>query len=450
MPDTAILPDRPSHPAGGHYSRYFKPGYVHRDLYVSETIFQEEMRHLFGNSWVYVGHESEIPNGNDFIRRRIGRRPVILCRTQEGAVSVLINRCTHRGAIVCRKDRGNARRFTCGYHAWSFLNDGKCTGIPLRHAYGADFQLQDQDLHRPAKVDSYRGFIFASMTANVPPLVEHLAGATGFIDQWLDRGNKERVLLNAGSMPFLTHANWKTVYDNAGDGYHPPFSHDSMLRVFARRYGSDTDMSYYRSNFDESPILSKDLGNGHTTLDQRPAMHKESAWRRQHVSPGAELTEAAMTARFGAEAGIAALDASTGSGLNLNIFPNLLIIGNQIQLIEPISVRQTAVHWFSTVLEGAPDEVNATRMRMQEDFPSFGEVDDTAQFESCQEGLESVPEMEWVDIRRHMSTNVGRADDDGLYREPISSDLHLRTYYAAWQRVMEAGFAAAATPAEAV
>jgi hypothetical protein len=76
-------------------------------------------------------------------------------------------------------------------------------------------------------------------------------------------------------------------------------------------------------------------------------------------------------------------------------------------------------------------------MRMQEDFPSFGEVDDTAQFESCQRGLEDVPEIEWVDISRHSTTGVGRPDTDGLWREPISSDLHLRCYYDAWRRIME-------------
>lgn len=420
----------------GRYAHLFKPGYVHRDLYASPELFAAEMRWLFGNTWVYVGHASEVPNPNDFIMRTIGRRPVILVRKEDGAFGVLLNRCTHRGALVVRTPRGNARVFTCGYHAWSFANDGRCMGVPLKHAYGEGFQRAEQDLHQAARVDSYRGFIFASISPHVPPLIEHLAGARAFLDQWLDRDGARPVLVQNGDMQFQTHANWKTVYDNAGDGYHPPFSHTSMLRVFADRYG-DVDMQYYAKNFDESPILSKDLGNGHTMLDQRPAMHAESAWRRQHVSPGREALEGALVQRYGADEALRMLDASTGSGMNLNIFPNLLIIGNQIQLVEPVAVNRTVVHWFSTTLEGAPPEVNATRMRLQEDFPSFGEVDDTAQFESCQHGLEDVPEVEWVDVRRHMTTGVGYADADGLWREPISSDLHLRCYYDAWRRVME-------------
>lgn len=425
----------------GAYDQYFKPGFVHRDLYVSRDLFDQEMRHLFAHTWVYVGHESEIPQPNDFVTRTIGRRPVILTRQRDGAIAVVINRCTHRGAIVCRQARGNAARFSCGYHAWTFANDGRCVGIPLKHAYGPDFQLVDQDLRRAAKVESYRGFVFAAITCDVPPLVEHLAHARNYLDQWIDRSELP-VVVRAGAMQFKTHANWKTVYDNAGDGYHPPFSHDSMLRVFSRRYG-DVDMQYYKANFDEAPLLSRDLGNGHTLLDQRPAMHAESAWERQHVMPGREILRADLDARFGADETLAMLDASTGSGLNLNIFPNLLIIGNQIQLVEPVACDRTVVHWFSTTLKGAPDEVNALRLRMQEDFPSFGEVDDTAQFEACQAGLEGVPEMEWVDVRRHMATAVGHPGEDGIWTEPISSDQHLRAYYAAWRRIMNAAQAAA-------
>ena len=425
----------------GPYDRYFRPGYVHRDLYISPQIFDQEMTHIFASSWVYVGHESEVPEADDFVTRTLGRRPVILTRDRQGSLHVLVNRCTHRGSIICRQDRGKAARFTCGYHAWTFSNEGKCVGIPLKHAYEPNFKLEAQNLRAAAKVESYRGFVFASLSANVPSLVEHLAHARRYLDEWLDRGERLPIVVRAGEMKFNTHANWKTVYDNAGDGYHPPFSHISMLRVFARRYG-DVDMQYYSANFDEAPLLSRDLGNGHTLLDQRPSMHSESAWKRQHVLPGREALWEALNQKYGAERALAMLDASTGSGLNLNIFPNLLIIGNQIQVVEPAAVDRTVVRWFSTTLEGAPDEVNAIRMRMQEDFPSFGEVDDTAHFESCQMGMETVPEMEWIDIRRHMSTGAGRIEEDGARTDPVSSDLHMRCYYDAWKQRMTAGASA--------
>jgi phenylpropionate dioxygenase-like ring-hydroxylating dioxygenase large terminal subunit len=426
--------------AAGHYDAYFRPGYVHRDIYVAPDLFEQEMRHVFANTWVYVGHESEVPAQNDFVTRTLGRRPIILTRGKNGALHVLINRCTHRGAVVCRQAQGNAARFVCGYHAWTFGNDGKCVGVPLSHAYGPAFDLAAQNLNRAPRVESYRGFVFACLNAEVKPLLDHLAHARRYLDEWIDRGDSLPVVARAGSMRFETHANWKVIYDNAGDGYHPPFSHISMLRVFARRYG-DVDMQYYSGNFDEAPLLSRDLGNGHTLLDQRPAMHAQSAWERQHVMPGREILWQDLNRQHGEERALAMLDASTGSGLNLNIFPNLLIIGNQIQMLEPLAVNRTVVHWFSTTLDGAPDEVNALRMRMQEDFPSFGEVDDTAQFEACQAGMEGVPEMPWIDIRRHMSSGAGARGDDGIWTEPISSDQHMRCYLDAWRHCMNAGAA---------
>jgi phenylpropionate dioxygenase-like ring-hydroxylating dioxygenase large terminal subunit len=420
------------------FGGYFRPGFVHRELYTSPEIFAEEMRTLFGGTWVYVAHESEIPAPNDYVTRRIGRRPVIVCRTADDRLVVLMNRCTHRGALVCRQDHGNASRFICGYHAWAFGNDGSCTGVPLRQAYGDDFKLSDQNLGRAPRVESYRGFIFASLNRALPPLVEHLAGARRYLDDWLDRNGGQPVLLRASAHRFRCQTNWKCVYDNAGDGYHPPFSHVSMLTVFQKRYG-DVDLSYYRTNFDKFAFYGKPLGNGHTTLDQRPMMHAESAWKRQHPHPSREPLEAALIDRHGEEQAIRMLDDSTGSGLNLNIFPNLMIIGNQVQLLEPISVNETVIHWYATVLADADPEINAIRMRMQEDFPSLGEVDDAANFESCQTGMESVPEMEWIDIRRHMTTGAGSADDDGGWKSPMSSDFHLRTYFEQWRHLMEQG-----------
>ncbi len=284
----------------GRYGHLFRAGFVRRALYVSEELFRQEMADLFGQTWIYHGHESEIPAADDFITRRIGRRPVIVTRNDRGEINVLLNRCTHRGAIVCRQSRGNARRFTCGYHAWSFANDGRCTGIPLRHAYGPGFEIEDQNLHRPARVECYRGFIFACMKPDIDDLASHLGGARMFLDQWLDRDGGRPVVVNAGSMPFRTFTNWKTVYDNAGDGYHPPFSHTSMLRVFAKRHGADSDMWVSgwtaRDILSPFPLPGNDLATrGDVTAAPLAAAHDNLNWERLRgvrVSALIQLTDA--------------------------------------------------------------------------------------------------------------------------------------------------------------
>ena len=120
--------------------------------------------------------------------------------------------------------------------------------------------------------------------------------------------------------------------------------------------------------------------------------------------------------------------------MNLTVFPNLLLIGNQIQLIDPLGVAETDIFWFATTVSNLPDEVNAMRMRTQEDFPMFGEVDDVENFESCQAGL-GIPEAEWVDCSRHLHSEREVVEIDGI-RAPVTSDITMRTFYKEWKRLM--------------
>ncbi len=206
----------------------------------------------------------------------------------------------------------------------------------------------------------------------------------------------------------------------------------------ARRHGADRDMSYYRTSApDDCAMYKQALGNGHTFGDQRPEMHAESAWKRQRPQPGRETYEEQLRERVGDEEANRLLEVAVGSGMNLNIFPNLLIIGNQIQVVEPIAVDRVQVTWYATTLSGVPHEINVLRMRTQEDFPNFGEVDDCANFEACQQGL-AIPELEWIDISRHLHTGVERTDAQGVVSGPVSDDLHLRAYYKEWKRLMSA------------
>ena len=51
---------------------------VHRLIYTDPAIFAAEMTNVFGGTWVYLAHESEIPAENDYITRRLGLRPLIV------------------------------------------------------------------------------------------------------------------------------------------------------------------------------------------------------------------------------------------------------------------------------------------------------------------------------------------------------------------------------------
>jgi phenylpropionate dioxygenase-like ring-hydroxylating dioxygenase large terminal subunit len=426
------------HSAASQWDHLVQEGRVHRSLYTDPAIFAEEMIKIFGGTWVYLGHESEISKPNDFVSRNLGRRPIILTRDGSGKINALLNRCSHRAATVCRLREGSARYFTCGYHGWTYSNSGQCVSVPGDDAYGPGFKLGQYDLARIARLEIYRGFIFGTLNREAPDLVEHLGAARLLIDQWLDRYPRAEVVVRSSAHRMVMRANWKMVYDNAGDGYHPPFSHRSLLLMTARRHGPDRDMSYYgTSDPDDCAMYTQSLGNGHTFIDQRPEMHAESAWERQRPQPGRETYEAQLRQRLGDEEASRLLEVAVGSGMNLNVFPNLLIIGNQIQVVEPLAVDRVQVTWYATTLTGVPEEINVLRMRTQEDFPNFGEVDDGANFEACQHGL-AIPELEWIDISRHLHTGRERLDAQGVLTGPISDDLHFRAYYQEWKRLMSA------------
>src|SRR6266498_953046 len=84
---------------------------IHTSLYTDPRIFTEEMEKIFSRGWVFVGHDSEIPQPGDFVTRFIGQQPVIMVRGKDQQVSVLLNRCAHRGTTVCPAERGNTRVF---------------------------------------------------------------------------------------------------------------------------------------------------------------------------------------------------------------------------------------------------------------------------------------------------------------------------------------------------
>lgn len=408
---------------------------VHRSVYADPSIFQHEMASIFAGTWVYLLHESEIPNANDFRAARLGSRPVIVTRDAKNQLHVLMNRCTHRGATICREKSGQAATFTCPYHGWRFKNDGKLMGVPGRDAYGNAFSRDRFSLGRAPRVESYRGFVFATLNQEAPDLETHLGQARFFIDQWLDQGGGDGLVVQSSAHRFHLKCNWKLIFDNAGDGYHVPFSHQSLLKMTADRYGGG-DMTYF-GDADKSSMRVYDLGNGHTLIDQREEMYNPSAWKQQRPQPGRETFEGSVAARKPQDEQSSTLDMAVGSGMNLNIFPNLLLIGNQIQVIEPLSVGETILTWYATTLDGVDEEVNVMRMRTQEDFPILGETDDAANFEACQQGLMSIPEEEWVDISRHVTTNTDRAERDGIVSGPVTSDLHLRAYFRRWKELMK-------------
>ena len=159
----------------------FRGNEVHRDVYIDQELYRLEMKHLFANAWVFVGHESQTPNKGDYFSTQVGDQPVIQVRHSDGEIHVLYNRCPHKGTKLVIDRTGNTGKFfRCPYHAWSFKTDGCLLAIPLKKGYqntGLENTDSGKGMRAVGEVKNYRGFIF------LPPCRERnfLRG----IFQWL-------------------------------------------------------------------------------------------------------------------------------------------------------------------------------------------------------------------------------------------------------------------------
>lgn len=78
---------------------------LHRSVFTDQALFDLEMKYIFEGNWVYLAHESQIPNNNDFYTTYMGRQPLIIARNRQGELNAMINACSHRGAhfVAIRK-----------------------------------------------------------------------------------------------------------------------------------------------------------------------------------------------------------------------------------------------------------------------------------------------------------------------------------------------------------
>src|SRR5437867_10677099 len=148
----------------------FEHGFVSREVYVNDDIFQQELEHIFGRCWLLLGHESQIPNPGDFVVTRMGEEEVLLVRgRKDGIIRAFLNSCRHRGMKVCRYDDGNALVFTCPFHGWSYDTDGRLVGVPYYDAaYHSELDKSQWGLHEVAQMCNYYGSVWATWDKKAP------------------------------------------------------------------------------------------------------------------------------------------------------------------------------------------------------------------------------------------------------------------------------------------
>ncbi|WP_353194978.1 Rieske 2Fe-2S domain-containing protein, partial [Pusillimonas noertemannii] len=222
-----------------------RPDSVHKSVYTDPEIFQLEMDRIYGHAWIYAGHESQVPKVGDYHTTRIGDQDVIMVRGTDDKVHVLYNRCPHKGAMLVARGDGNAGKFfRCPYHAWTFKLDGSHLAAPIRRGFeGTRFDPASPEfsMRALARVENYRGFVFASQAAEGPSLSDFLGGVRSSIDNLCDRSPEGEVEVAGGVFKVMQPSNWKVFYENLHDTMHANVTHESSYtsaREQAEAYGS--------------------------------------------------------------------------------------------------------------------------------------------------------------------------------------------------------------------
>jgi benzoate/toluate 1,2-dioxygenase alpha subunit len=406
---------------------------VHTSAYTDPAIFAQEMTRIFEATWIYLAHTSEIPNPGDFKTAYIGRQPVIVSRGDDGEVHVLVNRCVHRGTVVCREMRGNASGFVCPYHGWSYAKDGRLVGIPMQSdesGYSADVDLPTGLVPVP-RVESYRGLVFGSLNPHVEPLLDHLGGARAFIDRKLNLSPVGEIAIVSDPYVVRFEANWKFQSENIVDTYHFLFVHNAFARL-QEKYGDSTgDYGVHRggSPAEMRKIRSKGVATGFPQghglaetpiADLGPYLNGSCAEYYRELVDRWSSTE---------------VEWMLGNASS-SLFPNVGLIHHQIRTWRPVSPTLTEVTVYPFEIKGAPDEVNEGWLRSQERFygPSgYGMADDIEVFEMSQQGMEGSA-VEWLLFERSLHTE--RLLAGGEYCSPPMGETPQRAFWRAWKRYM--------------
>ena len=395
---------------------------VHRSAMVSPAVHELERQRIFDRCWLYLGHESEVPNPGDYARRVVAERPLFFARTRDGELAVFHNTCPHRGALVCRTDRGNAEAFRCFYHAWTFDTTGALVGVPDADGYGPDFDRAAMGLRSP-RFDSFRGFVFVCFDPGTEPLREYLAGAAEYIDLVADQDpGGMRVI--PGSNRYGIKANWKLLAENSVDAYHTPFTHRSFFDYMAGAAGREAPAAGDRRGFGRSlgnghGVMENDAGYGRPVAMWHPCYGEEARAEMQGIKDE-------LIARHGRNRALRMCEKTR----NLLIFPNLIIndiMAVTIRVFQPTGPAGMDVTAWQLVPAG---EAGARLRRRLDSFLTFlgpggfATPDDVEAVESCQQGFRSGG-VEWSDLSR------------GMHREPRGNDeLQMRSFWRRWQSLV--------------
>lgn len=403
-------------------------GVIPAYLLGDQTVYDLEHEKIFLKTWVFVGHESEVPHKGDFMTRELSGYSIIITRDSNDEIHAFYNMCTHRGMKLCRADKGNKSLFTCPYHGFSFKNTGDLVGVPLqKDTYGGKIDRSKMGLHQ-VRLESYKGLLFGTWNDHAEPLEDFLGDFRWYLDILVGRAEMEVV---GAPQRFVVHSNWKVGSDNfVGDSYHTMVTHGSIAKL-----GMVPNATYSKRGFQIHTENGHGLNLGTPNPDFAFPEELKDEYKR-NLSPEQYEVLSNLKNMIG------------------NVFPNLsflishtkikdhLISNTSVRMWRPIGLNKMEVIAWMFVEKNAPKE---WKERSRDSFiltfsPSgIFEQDDTEVFTDITEAAQGA-----MPFQKKLTYNYTM----GLHREPVEfigpgvtyddkfTEANQRNFYKYWMELM--------------
>jgi len=291
-------------------------------LYCNRDQYALEQERIFnGPTWNYLCLAAELPRPGDYLVSGVGEASVIVARAPAGELNAFVNRCAHRGSLLCLKRRGHAENITCVYHGWSYDLAGQLTGVSFERGVKrqggmpAEFKRSEHNLRR-LRIAEFCGLVFGSFDDGASELESYLGPD---IAARIRRVLTKPVKVLGRTTQMLPN-NWKLYLENVKDSYHA-----SILHLFFTTFEINRLTQ-------KGAIVIDDSGGHHVSYSVADQAADNSAYRQQALrsnKDGYRLEDSSV---------VEAVD-EFGDGITmqiLTVFPGFVLQ----QHLNSIAVRQ--------------------------------------------------------------------------------------------------------------